>query len=336
MHSHSNGRGRSISSSSTSGRVRGIVGPGGGLAVAIAIALSGGCTTFDGLSPTATNATGTTGTGGGTGTAGGEGGAGVGGASGSGGTMNTGGAGGVGGVGGAGGAGGGGAGIDCGGATQKGPVMIGIKTSASDVAYCIDATEVTREQYGFFLATSPELNQPAPCDSNGSFTPTVGWPPKSNQKNLPVVGVDYCDATAYCAWAGKRLCGAIGGGVTDAAGGDDPTSSQWMNACSGGGTRKYPYADAYNPTACNGLDYGMNGPNKVQAALGCVGSAPGLFDMSGNVREWEDACDGSDCRVRGGSFDSPGGEDGELPCTGNMVLSRYDKDDFTGFRCCRD
>jgi formylglycine-generating enzyme required for sulfatase activity len=337
MQSESNGRGRAISSSSTSERspgrgarrIRGLVGAGGGLALALSVS-SGGCTTFDGLTPTASNSTGSSG--GGTSTsssmggAGGVGGEGVGGAGGT----NNGGAGGFGG----GDGGGAGAGIDC--TNPQGPVMVAVKTKASPVAFCIDSTEVARDQYALFLATSPELNQAPPCNANMSFIPTTDWPPKPSEKNLPTVGVDFCDAAAYCAWAGKRLCGAIGGGGTDLTGADDPASSQWMNACSAGGTLKYPYGDAYQASTCNGLDYAASGVIKVGAAAMCVGGVPGLFDMSGNVREWEDACDVNDCRVRGGSYDSHGAADGELPCSGTMMLDRYDTDDFTGFRCCRD
>ncbi|NUQ74441.1 MAG: SUMF1/EgtB/PvdO family nonheme iron enzyme [Polyangiaceae bacterium] len=211
-----------------------------------------------------------------------------------------------------------------------------VATKASPAAYCIDSTEVTRAQYSAFLDTGPELNQPAPCDANDSFVPTVKWPPLPPQKDLPVVGVDFCDAAAFCAWAGKRLCGAVGGGTIDTAGADDPSKGQWINACGDGGAQKYPYGNEYDSGACNGFDYGAGKPVKVQNAGGCEGGIPGIFDMSGNVREWEDACTGSDCRVRGGSFDSSGAADGELPCGGQMVLGRLESDEFTGFRCCRD
>src|SRR6185437_5545544 len=103
----------------------------------------------------------------------------------------------------------------------------------------------------------------------------------------PVVCVDWCDAQAYCAWAGKRLCGAIGGGPATTYG--DPNESQWYNACSNGGTTSFPYGNDYVAGDCNG-----------GATVAAVGTTPGcqgltspyfgIFDMSGNVKEWEDHC----------------------------------------------
>lgn len=341
--SESNGRGRAISSSALEGRVGRIHGPAcvlsrGALPLftALALALSstaGGCTVFDGLTATAPESSGTssTGTGTTTGSTGGEGGAG-----GIGGTTSAGGAGGAGGAVGAGGAGGGaggGSSAKCAQLSLKGPAMVDVPASANADAYCIDATEITRDQYNEFLATGPDLNLAPPCSGNVSFTPTQGWPPKSNQKSFPVIGVDFCDAAAYCEWAGKRLCGHVGGGSIDVAGGDAPQDSQWQSACSNGGAVDFPYGDAYGPQTCNGQDYGMNTPAKVQSVLGCVGGVAGLFDMSGNVREWEDACDGDNCRVRGGSYDD---SEADLSCAASITLDRYTTDAFTGFRCCKD
>lgn len=284
-----------------------------------ALALStggGGCTTFDELTATAQSSTGTSGSGGATNGAGG------------GGTASTGSAGGMG--------GGGGAGIDCGGATQKGSIMVPVHTKASAVAYCIDISEVTRGQYQNFLDSSPELNQPSPCDNNTDFVPQGEWPPKNKEKKLPVVYIDQCDAAAYCAWAGKRLCGAIGGGGTNLDGAADPAASQWMNACSDGGKLAYPYGTTYQSSSCNGLDYGMFSPINIMTEASCEGGVPGLFDMSGNVREWEDACSGDDCAVRGGSYKSSGAADGELPCGNPIKMGRYSTDVETGFRCCKN
>jgi hypothetical protein len=39
--------------------------------------------------------------------------------------------------------------------------------------------------------------------------------------NFPITNVDWCDAYAYCAGIGKRLCGKIGGGTLDQGGLDD-------------------------------------------------------------------------------------------------------------------
>lgn len=212
--------------------------------------------------------------------------------------------------------------------------MVEVKTSANAKAYCIDANEVTRGQYQAFLNEDPEPNQPPPCDGNPGFTPAgIEWPPKNKDKLRPVSGVDQCDALAYCAWAGKRLCGAIGGGGTNLNGSGDPATSQWLNACSNGGARSYPYGDSYEPKTCNGSDYSAGGPLNVQQASGCEGAVSGLFDMSGNVREWEDACDGNDCSVRGGSYESS--DSGELSCGSSGTLDRFETDPTTGFRCCK-
>src|SRR6185295_16488134 len=124
---------------------------------------------------------------------------------------------------------------------------------------------------------------------------------------FPVVCVDFCDAFAYCALVGKRVCGAIGGGRGRFGSATDATSSQWFAACSGGGKHAYPYGDTYEGSACNGIDKGGNLVDTGSIAT-CVGGYPGLFDMSGNVYEWEDACTGEQgttvCHVRGGAASS--------------------------------
>jgi formylglycine-generating enzyme required for sulfatase activity len=154
--------------------------------------------------------------------------------------------------------------------------------------------------------------------------------------------VDWCDAFAYCAAAGKRLCGGIGGGAGDFADGfKDPQKSEWMAACTNGGTTTYPYGNGYVGGACDGKDY--THPNQtvpVGSAVVCRGvTAPygAIFDMSGNVAEWEDACSGASgsgdlCRRRGGSFkDGPG----PLRCDADDGgFARSSADALTGFRCC--
>jgi formylglycine-generating enzyme required for sulfatase activity len=119
--------------------------------------------------------------------------------------------------------------------------------------FCIDATKITNAQYNAFLtavAMDPTFQQPAKCAWNMSLMPAG----MMNAPDFPVVNVDWCDAHAYCAWAGKRLCGRIGGGANPFAAFADASSSQWYAACSAGGTKAFPYGAAYDPLACNGGD----------------------------------------------------------------------------------
>jgi formylglycine-generating enzyme required for sulfatase activity len=204
-------------------------------------------------------------------------------------------------------------------------------------AFCIDVTEVTNAQYLAFLGAvdGAVATLPPACNDNGGLAPRApsgAWPVASAAQTLPVTYVTWCDAVAYCTWAGKRLCGAIGGGGSDPYDASS-TESQWYYACSNGGHLGYPYGDAYAPTRCNGVDYSGGRPVDVGSVKSCVGGFPGVYDMSGNVEEWEYACRPGDagCLNRGGSFgDSAGG----LGCGAYSLNARDFVSDHTGFRCC--
>ncbi len=210
-------------------------------------------------------------------------------------------------------------------------------------SYNIDATEVTKGQYDLWLGTSPAL--PASTDANCGYVTTYAEQASggtlhtgTDAAHHPVADVDWCDAYAYCQGVGKRLCGAIGGGSVDlSAGYDDATQSQWYRVCSSGGADTYPYGNTYQETYCDGFSSWQT--VAVGSLANCVTSTSGYagaYDLSGNVFEWEDSCNGTGesagCLGRGGSFGFYGGN--MLTCDGYRYLFRNEVLDVVGFRCC--
>ena len=156
-------------------------------------------------------------------------------------------------------------------------------------------------------------------------------------RKLPVVSVDYCDAEAYCATQGKRLCGRVGGTLNDPGDNANAAASEWYAACSGPTETDYPYGDSASASKCNASGYAPSdmGPRDVTTMSECEGGYGGIFNMSGNVAEWEWSCSSSSsnatCSTRGGSFyDGPY----EVRCSGTISRSRQDAADDVGFRCC--
>ncbi|HMR78939.1 MAG TPA: SUMF1/EgtB/PvdO family nonheme iron enzyme [Polyangiaceae bacterium] len=225
-------------------------------------------------------------------------------------------------------------------------------------AYCIDQYEVSYADYTKFWQANPTASlQIAECQWNTTYTPPQNWPAKLKQEAWPVRNVDWCDAYAYCKWAGKRLCGKIGGGRVAPGDYDKHTVSQWHNGCSAG-ANLYPYGQSYDLKVCIGADYSytFTGIGTVNAGTypmfpgnrklntqepktppqDCQGASPGLFDMSGNTAEWEDSCDATigssdNCRLRGGSY-----LDGSaaLRCDADRTATRDATPGDVGFRCC--
>jgi len=219
----------------------------------------------------------------------------------------------------------------------------------------IDPTEVTRAQYAAFLAAGSVV-QVAGCSSiNATLSPDATCMANaavcqgSNCDSQPQVCVDWCDAYAYCNKLGKRLCGRIGGGMNPFDRAADPGSSQWMNACSAGGQYKYGSGSRVDsgPSFCNYVGTQLGTAYAVGTHAGCTSPSPTydtIFDLSGNVAEWEDSCEkpidpvdligGADaCRTRGGSFNSPLAA---LSCDAvpASALRRDATAPDVGFRCC--
>lgn len=224
----------------------------------------------------------------------------------------------------------------------------------------IDPTEVTTAEYGAWLATQPVPPTDAACAWNTSYVPGDNAPTGStsdcaangydfaamlrDKPDYPVTCIDWCDAAAFCASQGKRLCGGAHGTAISvyydtATGGfleDRPMNSAWQRACSGDDARAYPYGATYDASACNGED---GEPRPVGARARCEGGSPGMFDLSGNVEEWEDSCSddspGAVCARRGGGYYSAQIYDPTwLRCDFVLVGARKDMSSAIGARCC--
>ena len=173
--------------------------------------------------------------------------------------------------------------------------------------------------------------------------------------------VDWCDARAYCEWAGKRLCAGLGGREEppDPREGD-PGSSEWQFACTNGGTTAYPYGAQYiagkcvdkrsssaivSPPrpACTGPGCAVGAQSETaDRRIGSVGSRQctgtsepfnRIFDLSGGLLEWTATCDEKEqnCVVQGSSF----AQDPAACAEGGTAYGR-ETHPAVGFRCCAD
>jgi formylglycine-generating enzyme required for sulfatase activity len=214
-----------------------------------------------------------------------------------------------------------------------GPCTVGGPTMVPVTTFYVDSTEVTVAQYAQFLAAkgSDTSGQPSACAWNTSFMPAG-----TNSGTFPITGVDWCDAFAFCNWAGKHLCGAIGdGGAIASSNVLKQNVSQWFLACGGPGGS----SDPNGHPMCNAT-FGTSGLVAVASLPGCEGWYTGLFDLEGNASEWVDSCDvdagaaggASDtCYVLGGSY-----LDETAYCTESNGLARNTRVDSIGFRCCHE
>jgi formylglycine-generating enzyme required for sulfatase activity len=154
-------------------------------------------------------------------------------------------------------------------------------------AFAIDRTEVTRGAYAACVAARR-------CKA---LPPAAGKVPAADDApDLPVTGVSWADAQAYCRFAGGRL----------------PTEPEWEKAARGTDGREYPWGEALDCARANWGNFDGEGPcaGKNPGRPVRVGSYPtgasvyGALDLGGNVWEWvADKYDDDPGRrvVRGGS-----------------------------------
>jgi formylglycine-generating enzyme required for sulfatase activity len=222
-------------------------------------------------------------------------------------------------------------------------------------AYCVDLQEVTVKDYAACVNAASCAPQ-SDVDWTGisdfwrkNYSESCNWG-KRDRDSHPINCVDWRQASAYCAWAGKRL----------------PTEPEWEYAARGSDGRLYPWGN-HKPTprllnACSEDDQRAGGRVSFSCLWGFayaggdghpttapVGSFPqgrspfGVHDLAGNVREWTSSplCpyDAKDCvsvaRVqRGSGWGSDDPQSFRATFRTGSIESYRDHD--LGFRCARD
>ncbi|MBZ0272566.1 formylglycine-generating enzyme family protein [bacterium] len=128
-------------------------------------------------------------------------------------------------------------------------------------AFVIDRVEVSFGEYNACVDAGA-------CEASGFANDPV-----YDQAHLPVVGVTWFDADAYCGWRGKRL----------------PTEAEWEKAARGPDGRVYPWGNQWQPERTNwdenGYYDGFASPAPV-VSFTDVRTPYGAVNMTGNVWEW--------------------------------------------------
>ncbi len=194
-------------------------------------------------------------------------------------------------------------------------------------SFYIDTYEVTTSRYAKFLAATGGI---APPDQWETLEPT-------KHANLPVIGVSWTDARAYCAWAGRRM----------------PTDAEWEKAARGTDQRLYPWGSV--SPGIDRANFGNASPSAYDGGLSDVGShaagrSPyGVEDLAGNANEWvadwyAESFPRSDVRNPVGPESGPGrvvrGGGRYEPPERLLSARRYyaapdGRQDDLGFRCAR-
>jgi hypothetical protein len=149
-------------------------------------------------------------------------------------------------------------------------IVLGAKKTAPNYYYYLSKFPVTNRLYRKFVEAAPHR------------LPAFWEDPEFNRDDFPVVGVDWDDAQAYCAWLTEQANNQeqmIKGVIYRL-----PLEEEWEWAA-GGGKRKYPWGDATPQKTHANFNSMQQGLTPVHVFAD--GATPdGLMDMAGNVWEW--------------------------------------------------
>jgi formylglycine-generating enzyme required for sulfatase activity len=210
-------------------------------------------------------------------------------------------------------------------------------------AYYIDKYEVTNAQYWKFLEYMERTGDHSKCSPSEPLNkshlpgnPYRGYEYKYyNFPDYPVTRIDWYDAFAYAAWAGKRL----------------PTEAEWEKAARGTDGRRFPWGNVWEVRFCNvGTD------SSLPVTVGSFeegNSVFGCYDMTGSVSEWcndwyhpeyyynspkknpKGPLEGTGKRIiKGGSMFAQNVY--KLRCAVRMFGEPSDRNKSVGLRCAKD
>ncbi len=147
--------------------------------------------------------------------------------------------------------------------------------------FYLDEWEVTNDEYLWFSAFMNWFNgdvrsifahPDAPADKD--YRPKYQSDAKFNDKDQPVVGIDWFDAYAFARFTGRQL----------------PTEKQWEYACRNGGKTIYPWGNTFQQQVANIDNDDFFTPVSQEEAVFLQGKTEQfLYHMAGNVAEWTDS-----------------------------------------------
>ncbi len=206
--------------------------------------------------------------------------------------------------------------------------------------YWIAKYPVTNTQYARFIDAEGYRRE--------AFWSKAGWHWRQQEKRqqprywnaerwnnliFPVVGVSWYEADAYSRWLDTQCRESevyLDMSLPEGYGVRLPTEIEWERAARGTDGREYPWGNDFEFTHANiAKDWGEGIGTTAVCTYPLGKSSLGVWDISGNIDEWNQVLEGDDPVLRGGSWFNLQG-DARCAARGHVHPGRFDDD--VGFR----